>query len=258
MMIGIDSFSVIENEQKYFAINQYLDLHSTFEEIKEGELANMGKKQVFFRDGNNYVPMKHDELYKSRTEKLFKKVDYFDLQDLYKWLYYGEFGPEEQGGYLKQDKKLPELEYLLRDIREESSNPSITDRIWDPMGLSQRFIMVYISAFYKAQLPLKTLVNLLSRAPAFRGTRVHFKLDWSFIKEYLVGTLKRHSKEDFYSFEDRINFHQLPTVEFTQTYFFHNPSHYRVVPRKLFFDFFPEFDDKRDIQDKRPKDSLID
>ena len=126
------------------------------------------------------------------------------------------------------------------------------------MGLAQRFVMVFITPYSQAECPINRIVNLMERAPAFRGTRMHFKLDWAFLKDYIIRTSDKFSKQDFYGFEDRINFHQLPDVPFTKRFRELKPYNYRVIPRKLFFDFFPEFDNKEDILPTRPKDSLID
>ena len=80
---------------------------------------------------------------------------------------------------------------------------------------------------------------------------MHFKLDWSFVKDYVIRTQShRISKQDFYGLEDRINFHSLPLVSFTNIFLGKNPEKYRVVPRKLFFDFFPEFNDNNDWDNK--------
>jgi hypothetical protein len=87
---------------------------------------------------------------------------------------------------------------------------------------------------------------------------MHFKLDWTFVKDYVIRNSGKFEKFDFYEFEDRIDLHKLPTIPFTKGYLEKRPEHYRIIPRKLFFDFFPEFDDKRDILPSRPIDSLID
>lgn len=191
-------------------------------------------------------------------QKFINDHPYFELQDLYKWLYFGEFGYEEQVSYLKKEKGKPELHKILDDIKLEKE---INKReiVWMPLGLSFRFIMVFVSEYHKRECPINRLINLMERTPAFQGTRMHFKLDWGFIKEYIIKNLKdKFVKQDFYGFEDRINFHSLPLIEFTNDYLNNNPEKYRVVPRKLFFDFFPEFQDQSDIYNTRPGDSLID
>ena len=132
------------------------------------------------------------------------------------------------------------------------------EKIWEPMGLSFRFILVYVSPFYKKQCPINRLVNLIERSPAFRGNRVHFKLDWVFVKDYIIKNSNKFTKFDFYGFEDRYNFHQIPNIPFTDSFIKAKARKFRIVPRKLFFEFFPEFDSKYDLLYTKPKDSLID
>jgi hypothetical protein len=182
---------------------------------------------------------------------------FYELQDLYKWLYFGEFGFEDQMSYLKKDRGKPELIKILDDIKSEKDK-LISEKIWEPMGLSQRFVMVFVTRYEEKKCPIMRLVNLIERSPAFRGTRMQFKLDWAFLKDYVIRTSGRFTRQDFYGFEDRINFHQLPNVDFTSKFKSQRPEKYRIVPRKLFFDFFPEFDTMEDILPTKPRDSLID
>ncbi|MBK6605722.1 MAG: hypothetical protein KBF99_01660 [Leptospiraceae bacterium] len=210
--MAIDTLSIVNNEQRVFALKLFIEDHP-----------------------------------------------YFELQDLYKWLYYGEFGYEEHISYLKKEKGQQELHKLLDDIKYEQNIENLSDLVWKPMGLSQRFVMVFVTQYHKQLCPLNRLVNLIERSPAFQGTRMHFKLDWSFVKDYVIRTQShRISKQDFYGFEDRINFHSLPLVSYTNVFIGKNPERYRVVPRKLFFDFFPEFNDLHDILPTKAGDSLID
>lgn len=190
--------------------------------------------------------------------KLFLKDNSeFELDDLYNWLYYGEFGAAEQKSYLKEDKGIPELQKILDDIKSEEKIDNLTDLVWNPLGLSLRFVMVYLTMFHKRDCPLKRLINLMERSPAYGGTRMHFKLDWTFIKDYLIKN-DIFTKQNFYDFEDKIGFHGLPKIPFTKKFIKHHPEKYRIVPRKLFFDFFPEFNDMKDILPTRPRDSLLD
>lgn len=191
-------------------------------------------------------------------KKFMEDHSYFELQDLYKWLYYGEFGIDEHVSYLQREKGSPELHRLLDDIKYEKNIENLSDRIWKPMGLSQRYIMIFVTQYSQCQCPLNRLVNLMERGPAFQGSRMQFKLDWSFVKEYIIKHSDRLTKDEFYGFEERISFHTLPAEEFTRPFLMKNPEKYRIVPRKLFFDFFPEFYDAYDILPTKPRDSLID
>jgi hypothetical protein len=190
-------------------------------------------------------------------KKFMTENPFYELQDLYRWLYYGEFGHQEQATYLRRDKVKPELINIIDDIKSEK-DLKISDKVWEPMGLSQLFVMVFVTAYNANLCPLKRLVNLMDRSPAFRGTRMKFKLDWAFIKDYAIRKSGRFTRQDFYGFEDRINFHQLPDEPFTSKFLDARPEKHRIVPRKLFFEFFPEFDTSEDILPTKAGDSLID
>ena len=61
----------------------------------------------------------------SRQEKIFLTANFLDhyteieIIDLYKWLYFGEFGYEAQNTFLKASKKIPPLQMLLDQIEDE-------------------------------------------------------------------------------------------------------------------------------------------
>ncbi|WCL48377.1 hypothetical protein [Leptospira sp. GIMC2001] len=186
----------------------------------------------------------------SKQAKIYLMSRFFDfhknieIQDLYKWLYYGEFGYEEQNAFLRARKSVPQLQLLLDQIDTEKSFEQQIDRVWEPMGCSHRFVMVYIAPYFRKECPLVRMVNLMERSPAFRGSRMQFKLDWSILKEYAMQRDKKFTKEEFYQFEDRIGFHQLPSQEFSEEFQETHPYAYRVVSQKLFFEYFPEFYDE--------------
>lgn len=190
-------------------------------------------------------------------QKFIEINPFYQLQDLYQWLYYGEFGSVMEKPDRPSARTKPELIKILEEIKmEKELEPD--DIVWESMGLGYRFVMVYLTPYYNRQCPLTRIINLLERSPAFRGTRVHFKLDWVFVKEYIIKNSNKFTKFDFYGFEDRYNFHQLPMIPYTDSYLKAKPKSYRVVPRKLFFEFFPEFDTREDVLYTKPKDSLID
>lgn len=186
----------------------------------------------------------------SQKEKLFILTKFVedhpeaDIQDFYKWLYYGEFGVEENNALLSGKQDSSELHIILSEIKSEEKNGSWSEAVWEPMGLSARYVKVYVTQFYKMDCPVKRLVNLLERSSAFRGARMTFKLDWNLVKETVLELKPELARRDFINFEERINFHQLPALPHTEAYKEKNPFHYRVVSQKLFFDYFPEFEDE--------------
>ncbi|TGN20049.1 hypothetical protein [Leptospira idonii] len=185
----------------------------------------------------------------SHKEKLFLITKFVEehpeaeIQDYYKWLYFGEFGVEEYNTLLAGKKQIPELHVILSEIKQESSLEKAPEQIWEPLGLSARFIKVYVTPYYKKDCPVKRLVNLVERSPAFRGVRMTFKLDWNMMKDVIIELRPDLTRRDFINFEERINFHQLPELSFTDAFNEKNPFYYRVVSQKLFFDYFPEFID---------------
>ncbi|MDF3821071.1 hypothetical protein P3G55_14255 [Leptospira sp. 96542] len=186
----------------------------------------------------------------SQKEKLFILTKFVEdhpeaeIQDFYKWLYYGEFGVEESSALISGKKSVPELHVVLEEIKREEAGGVISDLVWEPTGLSARFVKVYVTKYYQMDCPVKRLVNLLERSPAFRGARMTFKLDWNLLKETVLELKPELSRRDFINFEERINFHQLPALPFTDGFKEKNPFYYRVVSQKLFFDYFPEFEDE--------------
>ncbi|MDZ4726505.1 MAG: hypothetical protein SH817_10120 [Leptospira sp.] len=199
----------------------------------------------------------------SQKEKLFLITKFTeehpeaDIQDFYKWLYFGEFGVEEFNNLLAANKQIPELHVLLAEIKKEASLGHSNAKLWEPLGVSARFIKVFVSPFYLHDCPVKRLVNLIERSPAFRGARMTFKLDWNTLKEVVIELRPDITRRDFINFEERINFHQLPELKFTEKFEEKNPYHYRVVSQKLFFDYFPEFIDETIFHPFTQNQSLI-
>lgn len=177
------------------------------------------------------------------VSKFLDRHPQLEIQDLYKWLYFGEFGYEDQNSFLKARKAIPKLQQMLDEIDNEKEMESQIDLVWEPMGCSHRFISVHITPYFNRFCPLVRLVNIMERSPAFRGSRMQFKLDWSLVKEYALSMYPQWTKDDFYQFEDRIGFHQLPSLDFSELYLTQHPYKYRIVSQKLFFEYFPEFMD---------------
>lgn len=184
---------------------------------------------------------------KTREEKIKFLEQYlqyhpvFEIVDLYKWLYYGEFGEvEKQEFYSEQIEVVPELQSILDDLKAEEGKP-YSEMVWEPLGFSQRYLLIYLTPYVKRDYPLKRLVNLMQRSSAFQGYRMRFKLDWIILKDIITEKMPVFTKQEFNDFEDRIGFQQLPDVELSNTYKSAYPSSFRVVSAKLFYEYFPEF-----------------
>lgn len=184
---------------------------------------------------------------KTREEKiafLDQFIQYhpvFEIPDLYKWLYYGEFGEiEKQEFYTDHTEEVPELQSILDDLKSEEGK-NYPDRVWEPLGFSQRYLLIYLSPYAQRDYPIKRLVNLIQRSSAFQGYRMRFKLDWIILKDLITEKNPVFTKQEFNDFEDRIQFQQLPDVSFSHTYLGAYPSKFRIVSAKLFYEYFPEF-----------------
>ncbi|XDD55510.1 hypothetical protein AB3N62_06810 [Leptospira sp. WS4.C2] len=199
----------------------------------------------------------------TQKEKLFLLTKFVEdhpeaeIQDFYKWLYYGEFGMEESSLIMTGRQSIPELHVVLSEIKKEEAESKESELIWEPMGLAARFVKVYVTKYFHMDCPVKRLVNLLERSPAFRGARMSFKLDWNLLKETALELRPELTRRDFINFEERINFHQLPAMPYTDGYAGKNPFAYRVVSQKLFFDYFPEFEDNSVFHPFSGNESII-
>ncbi|EMJ96289.1 hypothetical protein [Leptospira alstonii] len=184
---------------------------------------------------------------KTRREKLevleqfLQDHPVFEIADLYKWLYSGEFGEvEKQEFYSDQAEVVPELQSILDDLKSEEGKPS-PEKVWEPLGFSQRYLLIYLTPYAKRDYPLKRLVNLIQRSAAFQGYRMRFKLDWIILKDLITEKMPVFTKQEFNDFEDQIGFQQLPDVELSNTYKSAYPASFRIVSAKLFYEYFPEF-----------------
>ncbi|MCG9874595.1 MAG: hypothetical protein MH321_07405 [Leptospiraceae bacterium] len=199
----------------------------------------------------------------SKQEKVFLTANFLDrhpeieIQDLYKWLYYGEFGYEEQNTFLKASKKIPPLQFLLDQIEDERAFGNISEIVWEPMGTSHKFVSVFVTQYFLKECPLVRLINLMERSSAFRGSRMQFKLDWTIVKEYALGMMPNWTKDDFYQFEDRIGFHQLPILDYSERYLQNYFHKHRIISQKLFFEYFPEFLDESILYPGKKSSSII-
>ncbi|PJZ70350.1 hypothetical protein CH373_11870 [Leptospira perolatii] len=184
---------------------------------------------------------------RTREEKI-RSLDEFltwhpklEIQDFYKWLYFGEFGEIAVQEFYSERKNAPTLHSMLQELQNELESESLRTRVWEPLGFSQRYIKVYLTPYFKLEYPLMRIVNLMQRSSAFQGYRMRFKLDWILLKDEIVSRNIGFTKQEFINFEDRIQFHQLPELDFSDTFKKEYPASNRIVAAKLFFEYFPEF-----------------
>ena len=192
-----------------------------------------------------------------RLEDFVKKHPDLEIQDLYKWLYYGEFGPDENKILDPKERQREQLMRILDDLESECMKEP-PPKVWDHIGMSSRFIMVYLSSYEKHECPMNRIINLVERAGAFVGSRMQFKLDWTFLKEHIMHMDIGFNKQDFTNFEDKIDFYQLPELSFSEKFNKNYTTKFRVLPLSLFFDYFPEFMDEEILKNISDKTHLFD
>ncbi len=162
----------------------------------------------------------------------YEHYDSFSTQDVYTWLWLGEFGYAE----------LPanDLSSLKKEIRLARSNPSKLNQIWEPLGLSKKFIKINLDVYYEAGYPLKRLIQLTSEVEEIQEfDRLTFKNHWNLMKIQFDYT-KKISLQDFHNFEIKIPFHMTPFLGFTEEFLKEYSPYYRIVALDSFFRYFPE------------------
>ncbi|MCB1165967.1 MAG: hypothetical protein KDK33_07430 [Leptospiraceae bacterium] len=174
--------------------------------------------------------------YKTETGEWF--LDTYPTQravDLYHWLYLGEFG---YGGEAPSSA----LDQLTEDIRIARFNPPRFSGVWEPLGLAGRLLKINLVAYSDAGCPLPRLIHLSERVRELRPNSLRFKGDWNFMKTIVVPGMEI-TLEQIHQFENQIPFHMTPYMGFTEEFERSYGQAFRIVPRKSFFQYFPEFED---------------
>lgn len=155
----------------------------------------------------------------------------YTVQDLYSWLWLGEFGYPE----------LPEndLATLREDIRKARVFPSKVRKLWEPLGVSQKFLKINIDLYFDAGYPLKRLLDLVSRAKEETFEKLTFKNNWNLMKIQLDFT-KPVTIGQMNEFQEKIPFHMTPYMPFTEDFQKEFGRYYRIVRQDDFFSFYPE------------------
>lgn len=155
-------------------------------------------------------------------------------QDIYRWLWEGEFG----AGSRSQASNLDELTSAIRKARMHKT--AGTQPMWEYLGLTQRLLHINIIPYSDAGCPLKRLLNLGERIRDFRPDQLRFKMQWGFLKTQVVPGM-RITVDELNSFENEIPFHMTPELPFTEEFTQEYGTGYIIVPQDLFFETFPEY-----------------
>ena len=173
-------------------------------------------------------------------ERVFLAEDFLDKytpddpRDVYRWLWEGEFGP---GSHVRELT----LEQLAQDIRRARMHINRDYLpVCETLGLANMFVKVNLVPFADTGCPLKRLIHIEERRKDIRSDPLRFKKDWAFMKAQLVPGMEL-SVERMNNFEAEIPFHMAPEVEFSNQWYENYGMGYRIVPRTVFFQYFPEY-----------------
>lgn len=162
----------------------------------------------------------------------YKNYSLFEAQDIYSWLWIGEFG--------YHDYPLNDLNTLMDDIIQAQLKPSKIRKLWEPLGISRKFIKINIDIYFEAGYPLKRLLDLVERNKSFINIdKLTFKNSWNLMKLELDFT-QNVKLNDMNLFMEKIPFHMSPYYPFTENFSKEFGNFYRIVPMNDFFFYYPE------------------
>ena len=165
-------------------------------------------------------------------------LDYYtDLkaQDIYRWLWEGEFGP---GGNILDLS----LDRLNTDLRKARADINVYEqKLWEPSGLSMKILKINIVRYADSGCPLLRLLELAARTRDSVPNTLRFKHNWNFMKTQLISGMNV-TPEDMNVFENSIAFHMTPEINYSDLFIENYGLGYRLVPRQVFFKYFPEYE----------------
>lgn len=168
------------------------------------------------------------------SERFLDKYTEIEASDLYRWLWEGEFGPGMYGTELTLDILADDIRAARIKLKSKKLN------VWEDAGLSMKLIRVNIVAYADHGCPLKRLIHLHERTRDIRPDILHFKQDWAFVKTQVSSGMTL-TTESVREFENGIPFHMAPEVDYSPKYKENYGLVYKLVPRVLFFTYFPEY-----------------
>ncbi len=170
-----------------------------------------------------------------RAEWFYNQYKNFSIQDIYSWLWLGEFGYHE---FPDND-----LSSLKQEIWKAKLNPSSIRKVWEPLGISQKFVKINIDIFFDLGYPLKRLIDLVNKMKEYTTMdKLGFRSAWNLMKVQL-DIMKKVTITDFQVFQENVPFFILPYYPFTEEFEKEFGKYYRIVPLEDFFRFYPELTD---------------
>ncbi|MBI3396147.1 MAG: hypothetical protein HY042_09960 [Spirochaetia bacterium] len=181
-----------------------------------------------------------DELYQQEAkaimaERFLDSHLVLEPRDIYRWLWEGEFGPGTRS-------KANSMDLLTQDVRIARMHPNAgTLPVWDNLGLAGTLIKVNLVPYADNGCPFKRLLMLAERVRDIKPDAMRFKQDWAFMKTEIIPGMAI-TLDAMAHFENDVAFHLVPEVDFSEIYKETYGLGYRIVPRELFFQYFPEYD----------------
>lgn len=155
-------------------------------------------------------------------------------EDLYRWLWEGEFGPGRTVPPLTLDQ-------LAQDIRlaRIQGNGNLVD-VWEPAGLADKYVRVNLLPYVDRGCPLKRLIAMGDRSKELKADPLRMKQDWEFLKTQIIPGMLL-TMDQMRAFELSIPFHITPEINYSKKYVENYGLGFRIVPRVLFLTYFPEY-----------------
>lgn len=182
----------------------------------------------------------------SFIEMFFGMYPKLQPQDIYHWLWLGEFGSNLMGIKMNDDleKITQDMEeyYIMSSKREGTTRDTVKKEvICEPLGMTNYYLKINLLAYNRAGCPLKRLLRLQSSSNQLRPDNFRMLQDWDLCQKIAVLD-NRIKQEDFTLFEKKVALNMLPKMDFSREFISEYQPCYRVVPRKLFFRFFSEYE----------------
>ncbi|MCB1172441.1 MAG: hypothetical protein KDK39_02695 [Leptospiraceae bacterium] len=173
------------------------------------------------------------------AEAFLDRYDVTEADDMYRWLWEGEFGPGQRQQVLNIEQLQQDIRQARMHYRKTGYHPGL---ICEESGLTRRFLRINLMVYADSGCPLNRLILLAERLRDVRPDPLRFKKDWEFMKTQIVYdmTLKIQQLRQF---ENRIAFHMSPETAWSDVWLERYGEGYWLVPRSLFYQYFPEYGD---------------
>jgi hypothetical protein len=172
-----------------------------------------------------------------QAEWFYTHYHSYTPEDIYGWLWAGEFG-YPPGLYPDAN-----LHALMEDIRRARHQPGAHRAVWEPLGLESLLVKINIAVYTDEGCPLPRLVDLSERIrEEIHPNAMRFKSNWNLMKAQ-ISTAAEVTLTQIHDFEERIPFNMSPYIQYSPDFLAQFGPHFRIVPATMFFDAYPEYED---------------